>query len=234
MTPTSTLSYHGRPIRLRGTMLNLTDMWRAAGCPEYRRPTSWLLLEETMRFRAHAEAHWTEREEPAADNVVDDHIIHLDPDGFVATAAWPQRRHLGALAARAVLRPVSLPRVPHLVQHGRSAAAMEWRVDLPAADHDPLLPHLAQQFRDLHRRLDDPRPARRGPDVPAALSSQEHPARKRRRDFSGAAPKATIIKVGGGRALRRPVPLLQPRARPHRDRPANARRRVRPLLSSRA
>ena len=30
MNPTtSTLSYRGTPIRLRGAMLNLTDMWRA-------------------------------------------------------------------------------------------------------------------------------------------------------------------------------------------------------------
>ena len=57
MTPTSTLSYQGTTIRLRGAMLNLTDMWRAAGCPEYRRPIHWLVLEETTRFRAHAEAH---------------------------------------------------------------------------------------------------------------------------------------------------------------------------------
>ena len=40
MTPTSILSYQGTPIHLRGTMLNLTDMWRAAGCPEHRRPTA--------------------------------------------------------------------------------------------------------------------------------------------------------------------------------------------------
>ena len=38
MTPTSTLSYQGTTIRLRGAMLNLTDMWRAAGRPEDRRP----------------------------------------------------------------------------------------------------------------------------------------------------------------------------------------------------
>ena len=53
MTPTtSTLSYRGTPIRLRGAMLNLTDMWRAAGCPEHRRPADWLAFEETARFRS--------------------------------------------------------------------------------------------------------------------------------------------------------------------------------------
>ena len=85
MTPISTLSYRGRPIRLRGAMLNLTDMWRAAGCPEHRRPAKWLAFEETARFRAHARAHWTEQGEPAAaDNVLEEDIIGLDPDGLVA------------------------------------------------------------------------------------------------------------------------------------------------------
>ena len=95
MSPISTLSYQGTPVRLRGTMLNLTDMWRAAGCPEYRRPAKWLFLEETMRFRAHAQAHWTELEEPASDNVLHGDIIRLDPDGFVATL---RGRHGGTWA----------------------------------------------------------------------------------------------------------------------------------------
>src|SRR5919107_373635 len=91
MTPTtSTLSYRGRPIRLRGAMLNLTDMWRAAGCPQHPRPAKWLAFEETARFRAHAQAHWTEtegqesEEEQPADNVPPEDIIGLDPDGLVA------------------------------------------------------------------------------------------------------------------------------------------------------
>ena len=57
---TTTLNYQGSRIRLRGTMLNLTDMWRAAGRPEDRRPADWLALEETTRFRAYADTHWTE------------------------------------------------------------------------------------------------------------------------------------------------------------------------------
>ena len=54
MTPISILSYQGRPIRLRGTMLNLTDIGGQQR-PEYRRPIHWLVLEETARFRAHAQ-----------------------------------------------------------------------------------------------------------------------------------------------------------------------------------
>jgi hypothetical protein len=153
MTPTSTLSYKGTPIRLRGAMLNLTDMWRAAGCPEYRRPIHWLVLEETLRFRAHAGAHWTERDEPASPNIIQDDIIRLDPDGFVATA---RGRHGGtwahwqlALAYARYLSPAF-----HLWCNTVVRRAMEWRGGLSTADNDPLLLHLAQQFRDLNRRLD--------------------------------------------------------------------------------
>jgi KilA domain-containing protein len=154
MTPTSTLSYQGRPIRLRGSMLNLTDMWRAAGCPEHRRPTSWLILEDTLRFRAHAQAHWTELEEPAGDNVVHDHIIRLDPDGFVATA---RGRNGGTWAHWQLALTYARYLSPefHLWCNTVVRRAMEWRAGPPATDNDPLLLHLARQFRDLHRRLDD-------------------------------------------------------------------------------
>src|SRR3954463_7886909 len=95
MNPTSTLSYQGTTIRLRGAMLNLTDMWRAAGGPENRRPADWLILDETVRFRAHARTHWTELEEPVTDNAVLDGIIRIDDDGFVATL---RGRHGGTWA----------------------------------------------------------------------------------------------------------------------------------------
>jgi len=62
------LSYQGTPIRRRGAMLNLTDMWQAAGRPANRRPSDWLLLEETQRFRAYADTHWTEVDDPVAAN----------------------------------------------------------------------------------------------------------------------------------------------------------------------
>ncbi|MBL6081685.1 KilA-N domain-containing protein [Belnapia sp. T18] len=67
-------------------MLNLTDMWRAAGCPEYRRPIHWLVLKETTRFRTHAQTYWTDPDGPVSQNIIQDDIIRLDPDGFVATA----------------------------------------------------------------------------------------------------------------------------------------------------
>ena len=46
-----TLTYEGMAIRQRGPMLNLTDTWRAAGGPAYRRPAIWLDMEETKRCR---------------------------------------------------------------------------------------------------------------------------------------------------------------------------------------
>src|SRR4051812_46982099 len=88
ITPVSgngSLSYAGRIIHQRGTMLNLTDMWKAAGEPENQRPTNWLILDETARFRVHARTHWADIEEPVTDNAIQDGIIRIDDDGFVAT-----------------------------------------------------------------------------------------------------------------------------------------------------
>jgi hypothetical protein len=153
MTPISILSYQGRPIRLRGTMLNLTDMWRAAGCPEYRRPIHWLVLEETTRFRTHAQTHWTDPDGPVSQNIIQDDITRLDPDGFVATA---RGRHGGTWAhwqlALAYARYLS-PEF-HLWCNTVVRTALVWHGGRSATDHDPLRQHLARQFRTLHDRLD--------------------------------------------------------------------------------
>ena len=168
MTPISILSYQGRPIRLRGTMLNLTDMWRAAGRPENRRPIDWLVLEETARFRAHAQTHWTEPDGPVSQNIIQDDIIRLDPDGFVATV---RGRHGGTWAhwqlALAYARYLS-PEF-HLWCNTVVRAAMEWPAALPAADHDPLWQHLARGVPHPASPVRHARAARGGPDVPAAL-----------------------------------------------------------------
>ena len=153
MSPISTLSYQGTPVRLRGTMLNLTDMWRAAGRPEDRRPADWLALEETLRFRAYADAHWTELDEPVAPGAGLAGIWSIDTDGLVAVAggqgggtwahwqlALPYARHLSPAF--------------HLWCNTAVRAAMERPAPQAAADPDPLLSHLTQHFRDLHRRFD--------------------------------------------------------------------------------
>jgi hypothetical protein len=90
MTPLHALRYQGTLIRLRGAMLNLTDMWQAAGRPEHRRPSDWLLLEQTQRFRAYAGTHWTEADDPVAANAGPAGIWHIDTDGFVATVRGHQ------------------------------------------------------------------------------------------------------------------------------------------------
>ena len=194
MTPTSTLSYQGRPIRLRGAMLNLTDMWRAAGCPEHRRPTSWLILEDTLRFRAHAQAHWTELEEPAGDNVVHDHIIRLDPDGFVATA---RGRHGGTWAhwQLALTYARYLSPAFHLWCNTVVRRAMEWRAGPPATDNDPLLLHLAQQFRRIDSRFDIV--DRHVADLMFLLLSAQELVLGNRLEFTGLT-RTTILKAVAG------------------------------------
>ena len=191
MTPTSTLSYQGRPIRLQGTMLNLTDMWRAAGCPEHRRPTSWLILEETARFRAHARAHLTEPDEPAGDNVVQDHIIDLEPDGFVATL---RGRHGGTWAHWQLALSYARYLSPefHLWCNTVVRRAMTWRVGPPVAEHDPLHRHLVQQFGDLHRRLDNLE--RHAADLMFLVLSAQDILLDKRRDFSERS-QATLARV---------------------------------------
>ena len=170
MTPISTLSYQGTPIRLRGTMLNLTDMWRAAGRPENRRPADWLVLEETQRFRAYAGTHWTELDEPVAPNAGQAGIWHLDTDGFVATV----RGHQGGTWAHWQLAlPYARYLSPafHLWCNTVVRAAMERPDGLPAAEQRsaaaaprPAVPRPASPARHA-------RPACGGPDVPAALGA---------------------------------------------------------------
>ena len=153
MTPISTLSYQGTPVRLRGTMLNMTDMWRAAGRPENRRPADWLALGETVRFRAYADTYWTALDEPVTANAGQAGMWHLDTDGLVAAA----RGHAGgtwahwqlALSYARYLSPAF-----HLWANTVVRAAMTRPDSLATADPDPLLAYLAVRFRELHRRLD--------------------------------------------------------------------------------
>src|SRR4051812_2228970 len=191
MTPISALSYQGKPIRLRGTMLNLTDMWRAAGCPEYRRPVHWLVLEETTQFRAHAQQHLAEPDEPVSQNIIQDDIIRLDPDGFVATlrgrngGTWAHWQL--ALSYARYLSPSF-----HLWCNTVVRAAMEQGATVPAADPDPLRLHLTRQFRDLHHRLDTLE--RHAADLMFLVLSAQDIMLDKRRDFTGRT-QVTIVRV---------------------------------------
>ena len=153
MTPITSLSYEGTPIRLRGTMLNLTDMWQAAGRPDHRRPADWLVLKGTTRFRSYADAHWTAADDPVTANAGHAGIWNIDTDGFVATARGNQggtwaHWQLALSYARYLSPPF------HLWCNTVVRAAIERSGGPPAAGHDLLLAQLARQFQDLHRRLD--------------------------------------------------------------------------------
>ena len=90
MTPITVLSWHGSAIRLRGGMLNLTDLWRAGARPDNRRPADWLNSEEAQRLRTHAGIHWTEIDDPVATFAGLAGILELDTDGSVATVRGHQ------------------------------------------------------------------------------------------------------------------------------------------------
>ena len=194
MTPTHTLSYEGTPIRLHGAMLNLTDMWKAACCPENRRPTDWLSLEETLRFRAHADTQLTETADPIGSNADVVGIWNLASDGFVATV----RGHGGGTWAHWQLalsygRYLSPPF--HLWCNTVVRAAMERRDSLPAASDDRLMDHITGLFRTLHRRLDTFE--RHAADQMFLQLSSQEIVWGQRRDFSEHS-QATIIKAVAG------------------------------------
>ncbi|TPG39199.1 KilA-N domain-containing protein [Roseomonas nepalensis] len=157
MTPINTLTYEGTPIRLRGAMLNLTDMWKAAGRPENRRPTDWLSLEETHRLRAHADTQPHEVLDPFEANADEVGIWNpdtgIDRDRFVATVrgqgggTWAHWQL--ALSYGRYLSPPF-----HLWCNTVVRAAMERRDALPAPEGDRLMAHLTRLFEPLHRRFD--------------------------------------------------------------------------------
>ncbi|MFG1429171.1 KilA-N domain-containing protein [Roseixanthobacter glucoisosaccharinicivorans] len=61
----SPLSFNGVEIRDRSEMLSLTDMWKAAGSPEHKRPAEWARKEGAEFIAFLADAH----------NVAHSHII---------------------------------------------------------------------------------------------------------------------------------------------------------------
>jgi hypothetical protein len=150
---TTTLSYQGSRIRLRGAMLNLTDMWQAADRPPNRHPADWLALEESQRFRTHAGTHRNDVSDLFAPGAGLAGICHLDSDGLVATvrgnpggtwADWP----LALDYARDLSPPF------HLWCDTVLRAALPRPDEARPAGHDPLRAYLDQQFQRLHLRFD--------------------------------------------------------------------------------
>jgi hypothetical protein len=70
-------------------MLNLHDLWQAAGRPDNQRPADWLLLEETLHTRAAASPHWSTTEDPLA-AAGQAGLCNIDTDGFVTTVRGNQ------------------------------------------------------------------------------------------------------------------------------------------------
>jgi hypothetical protein len=167
-------------------------MWRAAGSPDNRRPTDWLALDETAHFRSYASVHWTEPDgSPADENAGPAGIFRPDGDGFVAAlrgrrgGTWAHWQL--ALSYARYLSPEF-----HLWCNTVVRAAMEWRGGPPGAEHDPLLLHLAREFRALHRRLDTLE--RHAADLMFLVLSAQDLFLDRRRDFSERS-QADIAKV---------------------------------------
>ena len=153
MTPTSTLNYQGTTIRRRGAMLNLADMWRAAGRPEHRRPADWLALEQTRHVRATADAYRTDAEDPLALETGPAGIWHIDSDGFVAVVRGSQGGTWAhwqlALSYARYLSPAF-----HLWCSTALRTVMARLGGTASWNDDRLSPRLARQFHILHRRLD--------------------------------------------------------------------------------
>ena len=216
MTNIHSLSYEGSPVRHRGGMLNLTDMWKAAGRPENRRPADWLSLEETLRFRAHAGTQPTEVSDPAAPNADGVGIWNPDPDGFVATV----RGHEGGTWAHWQLalpygRYLSPPF--HLWCNTVVRVAMERLDDTQVPGTDRVLAHLAESFRRLHVRLDTL--DRHAADLMFLQVSSQDLLLGRRRDFSDRSrdiiQRAVAAEPFGGRCpCCTSAPVLTERGQP--------------------
>ena len=175
-----TLTYEGTDIRQRGHMLNLTDMWRAAGSSANRRPTFWLDMEATKRFRAHVRRRWShpdlgpagvahtaprafhpkggrpdltaEAAETASPNVTLGYIWTVDGDGLVATA----RGNGGGTWAHwqlALAYAKYLSPEFHTWCNDVVRNAMQ-RFGGPPDRRDALTRYVDRQFGRLHRRLD--------------------------------------------------------------------------------
>lgn len=176
-----TLTYDGTAIRQRGLMLNLTDMWRAAGGPAARRPADWLRLEETERFRSYTRWRWADipTSEPEF-KVVHDHLKSAEPDGLVLRIkgrtgeTWAHWQL--ALAYARYLSPAFHTWCNAVVRH-----AME-RFGGPPQGRDALVRYLERQFEQLHRKLDHMN--RHAADQMVLLVSAQELLLDRRRSFS--------------------------------------------------
>ena len=187
----NTLSYDGTAIRQRGRMLNLTDMWRAAGGPAYRRPALWLDMEETKRFRAYARWRWPEFGPYEPDlNVTDGDIKRAEPDGLVVTTRG-QRGQTWAHWQLALAYARYLSPAFHTWGNTVIRNAME-RFGGPPRRADALMRYVEHQFDRLHHKLDYVN--RHAADQMFLLVSAQELMLDKRRDFS-ARSRAIMCEV---------------------------------------
>ena len=147
------LTYEGTDIRQRGLMLNLTDMWRAAGGPAYRRPTLWLDMEETKRVRTYVRWRWSNIGSYEPDLIVTHgDIKRAEPDGLVLTTRG-QRGETWAHWQLALSYARHLSPAFHTWGNTVIRSTME-RFGGPPRGRDAVLRYVEHQFERLHRKLD--------------------------------------------------------------------------------
>ena len=176
----TTLTYEGADIWHRGKMLNLTDMWRAAGGPAARRPADWLRLEDTERFRSYQRWRWADIPNSQPEfKVVHDHLKSFEPDGLVIRTkgrtgeTWAHWQL--ALAYARYLSPAF-----HTWCNAVVRSAMERHGGPPR--RSALVRYVEGQFEQLHRKLD--RIDRHAADQMFLLVSTQELVLDRRRPFS--------------------------------------------------
>ena len=148
-----TLTYEGTDIRQHGQWLNLTDMWRAAGSPRYRRPAIWLSMEETKRFRTYARWRWPELSHPESRlNVTQGDIKRPEPDSLVMTSRG-KRGETWAHWQLALSYARHLSPAFHAWCNTVVRNAIE-RCAGPPHEGDAVLVFVEEQFEQIHRRLD--------------------------------------------------------------------------------
>ena len=176
------LTYEGTDIRKRGQMLNLTDMWRAAGAPGSRRPSLWLALAETAQFRSYL------RTRPACGapaaaclNVGQGDISRPQADGLVAAgrgkggATWAHWQL--ALAYAQYLSPPFHHWCNEVVR-----AVMEQPGAASPSGDEALFRYLERRFGSVQRRLDDL--DRHAGDLMFLAASAQELLLGKRREFS--------------------------------------------------
>jgi hypothetical protein len=189
----TSLTYEGTDIRRRGLMLNLTDMWRAAGGPAHRRPAFWLSMEETKRFRTYVRWRWSDIGNAEPDfNVSEGHIKQADPDCLVLTTRG-QRGETWAHWQLALSYARHLSPAFHTWGNTVIRNAME-RFGGPPRGHDALTRYVERQFEQLHRKLDHM--DRHAADQMFLLVSTQELLLGRRRNFSDRSKAVMCVVIG--------------------------------------